>query len=57
MLIIVNTSVKNNIATLTFHVCKDYEIITKSVHYTINITFIEAKLFTIKCRINHAVQL
>jgi len=50
MLIISDTSIKNNIVTLVLYIHRDQEIIAKSVHYIINITSIEAKLFTIKYR-------
>jgi len=50
MLIISDTSIKNNIVTLVLYIHRDQEIIAKSVHYIINITSIEAKLFTIRYR-------
>jgi len=57
MLIISDTSIKNNIATLVSYIHRDQEIIAKSVHYIMSITSIEAKLFTIRYRINHAIHL
>jgi len=57
ILIITNTSVKNTIAILISYICKGQVIITKFVHYAINITSMEAKLFVIRCRINQVVQL
>ena len=48
MLIISDTSIKNNVATLVSYIHRDQEIIAKSVHYIMNITSIEAKLFTIR---------
>ena len=57
MLIILDVSVKNNIATSFSHIYRGQEIIAKSIHYTINITFIGAELFTIKYRINYAIYL
>ena len=39
--IIVDTSIKNNIATLVFHIQKSHNIINKSVHHTINVNSTE----------------
>ena len=57
MLIISDTSIKNNVATLVSYIYRDQEIIAKSVYHIMNITSIEAKLFTIRYRINHAIYL
>ena len=57
MLIISDTSIKNNIATLVSYIHRDQEIIAKFVHYIMNVTSIEAKLFTIRCGINYAIHL
>jgi len=55
VLIILDASIKNNVVTLISHIHRGQEIIAKSVHYAINITSTKAKLFTIRCGINHAV--
>ena len=47
LLIISDTSVKNSITTLVLYIQRGHEIITKNVHYTINILSMEAKLFDI----------
>ena len=52
VLIITDTSVKNNIAILISYIYRGQEIIVKFVCYAINVTFIEAELFTIGYRIN-----
>jgi len=57
ILIITDISIKNKVAILVSHIYRGQEIIVKSVHHTINITFTEAKLFTIRCEINYVVQL
>ena len=57
MLIISDTSIKNNVATLVSYIYRDQEIIAKSVQDIMNITSIEAKLFTIRYGINHAIHL
>ena len=54
MLVIADASVKN-IAILIFHIYRGQEIITKSVHYAMNITFIKAELFAIRYKINNIV--
>jgi len=57
ILIIIDVSVKNKVATLISHIYRDQEIIAKTVHHTMNVKPTEVKLFAIKCRINHTVQL
>jgi len=52
MVIISDTSVKNNTAILVLHIWRDQEIITKTVHHTMNVSTIEAELFTIRCSIS-----
>ena len=42
ILIIFNTSIKNNITILDLYIWKKYEIIAKTIHYTINILLIKA---------------
>ena len=55
VVIITNTSIKNNIATSVSHMYKRQKVITKSVYHAINITSIKAELFAIRCEINYAV--
>ena len=55
--IIVDASIKNNIAFLISHIYRGQEIIAKSIHYVMNITSTEAELFAIRYNINYAVQL
>jgi len=57
ILITLNTSVKNNIATSISHIYREQEIITKSVHHAMNVTSTEAKLLTIRCSINCTIHL
>ena len=38
------------------HVCNSQNIIAKTIHYTMNIIFTKAELFSIRCRINQAIQ-
>jgi len=53
ILIILDISIKNNIATLISNIYKEEEIIAKIVHHTMNVMFTETELFTIRCGINH----
>jgi len=57
VLIISDASVKNNVVILISHICRGQEIIAKSIHHAMNITSSKAKLFAIRCGINHATQL
>ena len=55
--IISNVSVKNNITTLVSYIQRDHEIVTKTIHYAMNISSTEAKLFVIRCDISQATQI
>ena len=52
IIIISNTSIKNNIAISILYIHSGYNTIAKTIYYTINITSIEVELFAIKYRIN-----
>ena len=54
-LIILDASVKNNIATSIAHIHIRDRPIMKTLHYTLNITSIKAKLVAIRCSINQAI--
>lgn len=49
ILIIFNISIKNNITTIFIF---KKNIILKTIHYIINVLFIKAKLFIIRCDIS-----
>ena len=55
--IISDASVKNNIVTSISYIQKEYNIIIKSVHHTINISSTEAELFAIRYDISQATQI
>ena len=57
VLIISNTSIKNNVATLISYLCSGQNILAKTIHHAINITSTEVKLFSIRYRINQAIQI
>jgi len=50
-------SVKNNVATLVSHIHKNQEIIVETIYHTTNVNFTKARLFAIRCRINHTTYL
>ena len=53
-LVIIDTSIKNNVATSIAHIHIHDKPIMKTLHYALNITTTEAKLFVIRCGINQA---
>ena len=56
VIVISSDSIKNNVTTSILHVYNGWNIIAKTIHYTMNITFTEIELFSIRCEINQAVQ-
>ena len=52
VIIVSDTSIKNNIATSIMHIYLLSNPIKKMIHHTVGITSTEAKLFTIRCGIN-----
>jgi len=57
VIIILDASIKNNIATSINHIYFYFNPIKKIFYYAINITTTEAELFTIRCGISQANQL
>ena len=57
VIIILDTSIKNNIATSISHIYSLSNPIKTMLHHAVNVMTIEAELFTIRCRINQAVQI
>ncbi len=49
VIFITDASVKDNITTLVMHIHRKHNIISKTIHYAINITSTEAELFVIRC--------
>ena len=56
-LVIIDTSIKNNITTSISHIHIHNKLIVKMLYYAINITSTEAELFAIRCSINQATNL
>lgn len=52
VIVIADISIKNNITTSILHIYNGQDIVVKTIYHTMNVTFTEAKLFAIKCRIN-----
>ena len=48
ILVIMDASIKNNVATSVFYIWKDHNIIIKSIHYTMNVNSTEVELFAMK---------
>jgi len=53
-LVITDTSIKNNVATSIAHIHICNRPVVKTLHHTVNINSMEAKLFAIRCSINQA---
>ena len=56
VIVIFNTSIRNNVATSISHVCLGHNILAKNIHYAVNVISNEVKLFVIRCRINQVIQ-
>ena len=53
-LVVTDTSIKDNIATLIAYVCQANSPLIKTVHHAVFVTSSEAELFTMRCGINQA---
>ena len=56
-LVITDASVKNNVASSIAHIHVFNKPVVKTLYHAINVTFSEAKFFTIRCSINHTILL
>jgi len=56
-IVVSDTSIKNQVATFIAHIHIHDIPIVKTVHYAVNVTFIKAKLFVIRCGLNQTTQL
>ena len=57
IVIISDTSIKNNVAISILHIHLSYNSIKKTIHHAVNITSTETELFAIRYRINQTVQI
>ena len=57
MMVISDTSIRNNIAISISHIYLYNRLIIKTIHHVVNITSTEAKLFTIRCGVNQAISI
>ena len=55
IVVISNTSIKNNVATSIAHIHLEPNVVAKSIHHAVNITSTEAELFAIRYGINQVV--
>ena len=56
-LMVMDASVKNNVASSIAHIHVHNKLIIKMLYHTVNVTSIEAEFFTIRCSINQAMHL
>ena len=54
-LVITDASVKNNVASSIAHIHVFNKPVVKTFYHAINVTFSEAKFFSIRCSINHTI--
>jgi len=54
-IVILYTSIKNNIATSIAHVYLHMELVKKTIYHAVNVTTTEAELFAIRCGIKQAI--
>ena len=52
VVIVSDASIKNNVTMSIMHIYLHSNPVTKTIHYAVNATFTEAKLFAIRCDIN-----
>ena len=57
VLMVTNTSIKNNATTSIVHIHVCDKAVTKTIHHTVNILTTETKLFAIRCGINQATSI
>ena len=57
IIVVSNTSIRNNVAMYILYIHSYPNIIRKTIHYAINVTTTEAELFAIRCEINQAIQI
>jgi len=56
VIVISDANFKNNVATSSSYVHNDQNIIAKTIHHAINVTFTKVELFAIRHRINQVIQ-
>ena len=52
ILVISDTSVKNDIAISVSHIRREHEIIKKTIHHAMNVTSTRAEIFAMRCSIS-----
>ena len=56
VIIVFNTSIKNNVAISISQVHLGHNILAKTIHHAVNVISTKVKLFAIRCRINQVIQ-
>ena len=54
-IVLLNISIRNNIAIFILHIHSHNKPIIKTIHHAVNVTITKAELFTIRCGINQAI--
>ena len=57
VIIVSNVSIKNNITISIAHIHLFNSLLKKTLHHTSNVTTMEVELFTIRFKINQAIQI
>jgi len=57
VVIILDTSIKNNVTSSISHIHSFNNPLNKMLHYAVNVMLMKVKLFAIRCGINQAVQI
>jgi len=57
MIVVTDTSIKNQIAMLIAYIHRSDNLVIKTIHHVVNITSTEAELFAIRCSINQTTLL
>jgi len=57
VVVVLDTSIKNHVATSISHVHSYNSPVIKTIHHAVNVSSTEAELFTIRCSINQATYL
>jgi len=55
ILVTAGARIKNNITMSIFHILSSWSILKKTIYHAVNVTFMEANMFLIRCSINQAV--
>ena len=57
VVVVLDASIKNQVAMLIFHIHSHDNLVIKTIHHTVKVMSIEAELFVIRCGIIQAIHL